>query len=123
MTAILAVDDELLSAELVQRAFRSQPQVSLMTCRSGVEALSLLKDNAIDLMIVDQSMPNMSGVDLVRQAIACGHRPVCIMVTAYPEMKEVIEAWEQGLVRYIVPKPWRASDLLQTIDRALSRLT
>lgn len=122
VVAILAVDDEALNTELMQRVFRNRNDVTLITASNGTDALQVLRDNNVDLMLVDQSMPNMSGVALVREAFAKGHKPVCVMVTAYPEMKEVLEAWEQGLVRYIVPKPWRAADLLQTIDRALSRL-
>jgi len=122
VTAVLAVDDEDLNSELMQRVFRTRTAVALTTVSSGEDALAALAKNPVDLMLIDQSMPHMTGVQLVRKAFAAGFKPICIVVTGYPEMKEVIEAWEQGLVRYIVTKPWRTADLLETIDRALARL-
>lgn len=120
---ILAVDDEALNNELLQRTFRAYPQYQVHVASSAADALVYLAaGNEVHVVLVDQSMPQMSGTDFVREIHRRGFRPQVVMVTAFPELKEVIDMWQEGLVRGIVPKPWRALDLVRTVDRFASKL-
>ncbi len=118
---ILAVDDETLNGELLERVFRGNPTYQLTVCNSPELGLEHLRTKPIDVVLLDQSMPEMSGVDFVKRAREEGLEPIFVMVTAYPEMKQVVQAWNDRLVRFVVPKPWRAPQLLATIERAFAR--
>ncbi|MCC6812072.1 MAG: response regulator [Deltaproteobacteria bacterium] len=120
---ILAVDDETLNNELLQRTFRAYPQYDVHVATSAADALVYLAaGHQVHVLLVDQSMPQMSGTEFVREIHKRGYKPQVIMVTAFPELKEVIDMWQEGLVRGIVPKPWRALDLVRTVDRFASKL-
>ena len=118
---ILAVDDETLNGELLNRVFRGHDEYQLTTCTSAADGMARIAQDGVDVVLLDQSMPDVTGTQFVKQVLATGRKPIFVMVTAYPEMKEVIELWNEGLVRFVVPKPWRAAQLLATIERALSR--
>ncbi len=120
---ILAVDDETLNNELIQRTFRSYPQYDVHVVESALDGIAYLNaGHEVQMILVDQSMPQMSGTAFVREIHKLGYRPQVVMVTAFPELKEVIEIWQEGLVRGILPKPWRAIDLVRTVDRYAAKL-
>ncbi len=120
---ILAVDDEALNNELVQRTFRAYPQYEVHVVDSALAGIAYLTEgHEVQMILVDQSMPHMSGTEFVRKIHKLGYRPQVVMVTAFPELKEVIEIWQEGLVRGILPKPWRAMDLVRTVDRYAVKL-
>ncbi len=120
VVVVLSVDDEPLNNELMERAFRSREDRRLLSAGSGAAALQVLKENQVDVILCDYSMPQMNGVEFLERARALAPSAVSIMVTGYPELREVAEAQTRGLVRHIVAKPWRLQDLMETIDRALS---
>ena len=121
LIVVVAVDDESLNNELMQRVFHSQKTMKVHTLTSAEEALEFLAHDKAQLLLVDHSMPGMSGIELLRALRARGSDIPAVMVTAFPESKEVLEAWESGLLKYIVPKPWRSADLFKIVDRALAR--
>src|SRR5262245_53536896 len=102
---VLSVDDEPLNNELMERAFRSREDRRLLVAISGEAALQLLRDNAVDVILCDYSMPEMSGVEFLQKARDVAPGAVSIMVTGYPELRDVAEAQARGLVRHIVAKP------------------
>ncbi len=118
---ILAVDDEPFNNELLTRAFRSQRNFRVMTAESAEVALDLLRSaEVVDVLLVDQSMPRMSGVEFVERAVKAAPTAICLMVTGYPELNEVLDARDRGLVHHIIAKPWRPAELIETIKIALS---
>ncbi len=117
---VLAVDDEPLNNELMERAFRTRHDRRLLIATSGPEGLVMLKANVVDVILCDYSMPTMSGVQFLEQAQNISPATINIMVTGYPELREVIDAQSRGLVRHIVAKPWRLKELMDTVDRAVS---
>ena len=116
---VLAVDDESANAELVQRALKSRPDLQTIIALSPREAMTTAKLTKIDLLIVDQRMPEHSGVELLRWFKQTGAPTAAIMLTAYPEDPEVQAAQKEGLVRCVITKPWNAEDLLLAVDLAL----
>ncbi len=118
---LVAVDDEALNNELMERVFHGRAKWKLQTYKSGEAALERLNGEGVDLLLVDHSMPGISGVELLRELRSRGNQTPAVVVTAFPESPEVIEAFNSGLARYIVAKPWRSADLIRTIERALSR--
>ncbi len=121
LVRVLAVDDECLNNELLMRAFRAaRKDMRLVVAESAHDGLEHLKNEEFDVMLVDQSMPNMTGVEFLERAQPLYPKAICIMVTGYPELREVLDARDRGLVHHIVAKPWRAEELLNAIDIGLT---
>ena len=101
---ILVVEDARLMALVLQRHLHrlGHPQVSIV--ESAEEALAYLKEQAVSLLIIDQSLPGMDGLDLVKELRAgekYRHLPI-IMVTGHSEREEVVEALQAGVDEYLI---------------------
>lgn len=117
---VLAVDDERLNTQLLGRVFRGRKKFRLLCAESAEDGLSLLRASNIDVLLADQSMPDMSGVEFVRRSKAMSPTAICIMVTGYPELAEVLEARDSGLIHHIIAKPWEGTDVLRAIEVGLT---
>jgi signal transduction histidine kinase len=114
---ILYVDDEESNLRIFRNTFRKQ--YNIITATSGDEALSLLENKEIDLILTDQRMPGMSGIDFLK--IAIGKYPELnrILVTAYSDYDILQQAVNELKIFQYVEKPWREEDIKSTIDSAL----
>jgi response regulator RpfG family c-di-GMP phosphodiesterase len=114
---ILVVDDEAANVRLLERFFRRQFQV--ITALSGFEALELLKQHNVSLIISDQRMPGMTGIEFLKQAAQMRQHTVRIILTGYTDVNALVEAINSGVIYKYVTKPWVNEDLQQTVARAL----
>ena len=114
---IMIVDDEPANLRLLERLFRRDHQV--ITASSGAEALRLLEQHDVALLITDQRMPNMSGIELLKRTASLRPHIVRIILTGYTDVTSLVEAINCGQVYKYVTKPWSNEDLRQTINRAL----
>lgn len=114
---ILIVDDEAANLRLLERLFRRQYQI--ISATSGAEALELLKKHDVALIISDQRMPGMTGIEFLRRASEMRQHTVRIILTGYTDVNALVEAINSGIVYKYVTKPWINEDLQQTVDRAL----
>src|SRR2546429_1190777 len=112
---IMIVDDELVNLRTLERLFRRDHQVLL--AQSGAEALTLLEQHDVALLISDQRMPEMTGIELMKSTVALRPHMVKILLTGYTDVGELIEAINCGLV--YLTKPWNNDDLRITVGRAL----
>ncbi len=121
---ILAVDDESANLHKLRRTFAGRFPV--LTAGSGREALDLIGVNeGIAVIIADQRMPDMTGVELLRRTIPLLPHAIRIILTGYTDVDVLMEAINSCKVfRYIV-KPWDPPDLLMTVERGVEsyRLT
>jgi len=115
---ILVVDDEIANLQKVQRTFIHRYPV--LAANSGGEALELVKKYAdIAVIVADQRMPDMTGVDFLRQTLDILPHAVRIILTGFTDVDVLMEAINSCKVyRYIV-KPWEPPDLLMTVERGL----
>jgi phosphoserine phosphatase RsbU/P len=115
---ILVVDDEIANLQKLRRTFINR--YSVLTASSGIEALDLVEKNGdIAVMIVDQRMPDMTGVDFLRQTLGTLPWAVRIILTGFTDVDVLMDAINSCKVyRYIV-KPWDPPDLLITVERGL----
>ncbi|MBP1594680.1 MAG: serine phosphatase RsbU, regulator of sigma subunit [Acidobacteria bacterium] len=115
---ILVVDDEIANLQKLQRTFVGRYRV--LTASSGRQALELIQQNDdIAVIIADQRMPDMTGVDLFRQSLTRLPDAVRIILTGYTDVDVLMAAINSCKVfRYIV-KPWDPPDLLMTVERGL----
>jgi DNA-binding NtrC family response regulator len=114
---ILIVDDEASNLRALERLFRTEYDV--LTVGSGADALSLLEHHDMALLIADQRMPEMSGVELMRRTARLRPHMVRILLTGYTDVDSLIEAINTGNVYKYITKPWSNDDLLLTVARAL----
>jgi DNA-binding NtrC family response regulator len=114
---ILIVDDESSNLRSLERLFRQEHDV--LTAGSAADALSLLQQHDFALLISDQRMPDMSGIELITRTVKLRPHMVRILLTGYSDVSSLIEAINSGHVYKYVTKPWANEDLAITVGRAL----
>ena len=114
---IMIVDDEPANVRTLERLFR--PIYQVITAASGAEALASLEQHDVALMISDQRMPLMTGIELMTKTVAIRPQMVKILLTGYTDVGAIIEALNSGLVYRYLTKPWNNDDLRTTVTRAL----
>ena len=116
---ILYVDDEENNLFVFKSSFRRYYDVT--TASSGHEALQLLKEQAVDVVISDQRMPELSGVEFLKN-IPDELESVRMIMTGYSDIEAVIDAINSGTIHKYIKKPWQKEDLKRTIDEACQYL-
>jgi response regulator RpfG family c-di-GMP phosphodiesterase/HD-like signal output (HDOD) protein len=114
---IMFVDDEPANLRLLERLFRRDHEV--LSAPSGEDALRLLSQHDVALLITDQRMPGMTGVELLRRAAEMRPHMTRIILTGYTDMEALVEAINCGHVYRYVTKPWDNEDLRLTVARAI----
>lgn len=116
LPAILLVDDEPEILHSLKALLRRK--FSLHTAENGAEALEILKDNTIQVVMTDQRMPEMNGSELLHHVGRISPDTVRIIFTGYADIRAVVEAVNCGdLFRYIT-KPWDPEQLIETLALA-----
>jgi DNA-binding NtrC family response regulator len=118
--SILLVDDEEKILKALGRALREAGHDVVETA-SAREAQRLLSERTFDLLIVDNVMPEMTGLELIREYLAVapdGERPQILMMTAHATVESAIEAMKLGALDYL-QKPFEIDELLVVVRRAL----
>ena len=120
---ILFVDDEPEVLALLRRTFPESEGYETLTAPGGAEALAILASRPVELLVTDQRMPEMTGVELIAQARRRSPDLCAILLTAYTDPRDIVDAINRGEVyRYLV-KPWESADLRQTVIRALEQVS
>jgi DNA-binding NtrC family response regulator len=114
---ILIVDDEPANLRTLARLFREDYEV--LTAESGDDALALLDQHDVALLITDQRMPGMTGIELLKKTVPLRPRMVRIILTGYTDVDALVEAINCGQVYRYVAKPWDNEELRLTVKRAL----
>lgn len=114
--AVLYVDDEENNLFSFKAVFRIKYQV--YTAISGDEALKILAEKPIQIIITDQRMPAMTGVEFLEKVIPLYPDPIRLLLTGYADMNAVVDAINKGKIFHYLSKPWNEEELDMTIDRA-----
>ncbi len=114
---ILVVDDE--DAILESLAFTLGVEYEIFTATSGEAGLEILDREEIALVISDQVMPGMSGVEFLEKVIERNPRAIRMMLTGYADMPSLVRAINEGRIYRYLPKPWEPDDLRINVKRAL----
>lgn len=115
---ILIVDDDLQVVRSLQRIFNLHG-LSAVAAGSGDEALELLAMQEIPVLLTDNRMPGMNGVELARLVKDLHPATVRIMMTGYSDVETTIRAINEGAVFKFVTKPWEEQRLCSTVMEAL----
>ncbi len=114
---ILYVDDELANRDLM--AFVLGQRFDLRCVESGARALAMLEQEPIAVLLTDQRMPGMSGVELCERARALRPETVRVIVTAYADHEAVIDAVNRGRISAYIAKPWHPDELAERVRQVV----
>jgi response regulator RpfG family c-di-GMP phosphodiesterase len=114
---ILVIDDEPANLRLLQRVLGDEYQT--FAAAGGQEGLEILKQEDICLVITDQRMPVMSGVQVLEASLSIRPEVIKILLTGYTDIQALIDAINSGHVYKYIQKPWDAEDLRLTVRRAV----
>lgn len=114
--SILYVDDEEDNLTVFKSTFRREFKIHL--AKSGAEGMEILKNNEVQLIITDQRMPEMTGIQFLESVIP--DYPDCIrmILTGFSDVEAIIEAINKGRVYRYITKPWNKDELRLTINNA-----
>lgn len=117
---ILIVDDDPAQREVLIEALSELP-VNLLQSASPLTALEMLTDESIQLLISDVRMGAVSGLDLMERALQMRPGLPILLVTAYPAVRDAVNAMQQGAVNYL-EKPVDRRELHETVTKTLGLL-
>ncbi|OGO98270.1 MAG: hypothetical protein A3E00_06810 [Curvibacter sp. RIFCSPHIGHO2_12_FULL_63_18] len=114
---LLLVDDEANVLASLKRLFRRDGH-NILTASSGQEGLDILATQKVDVIISDQRMPGMTGVEFLRAAKASHPDTVRIVLSGYTELQSVTDAINEGSIYRFLTKPWEDEQLRDHIRKA-----
>ena len=116
---LLVVDDEPLALNLAKRVFETESDIALHSATSAVRALEMAMVHDIDLVITDQRMPEMTGLQFLARVREVRPRALRVLLTAFPDTSVALKAINEGLLYRFILKPWEPEDMRVTVRRAL----
>jgi response regulator RpfG family c-di-GMP phosphodiesterase len=117
--ALLVVDDEGEILYSLRGLLRKE--YDFHAAQSGYEALRILERTPIDVVVADQRMPEMTGVDFLAQVRARYPNSTRLLLTGYADLPAVIEAINQGQVYRYITKPWDEDALRLVLREAVAQ--
>ena len=114
---LLIIDDEKEILRSLTLTFADDYEV--FTASSGAEALVLLEREDIALVIADQRMPEMTGVEFLTKTLQINPRIIRIILTGYTDTTALVQAINQGHIYQYINKPWDRQELRIIVRRAL----
>ena len=118
---VLLVDDEEKVLSSLKRDLMDEPYETLFA-ESGKEALEILKQNEVHVLVADMRMPEMSGLELLEIARKEYPKIVTMVLSGQPqvpqaEISTLLKDFNQGEIFKIIPKPWNLGEELKTAVR------
>ncbi|ELR70489.1 two-component response regulator [Fulvivirga imtechensis AK7] len=117
---ILYVDDEENNLIVFKSSFRRFYEI--YTASSAADGLKIIQENDISVIITDQRMPGMTGIEFLKQ-LPEDLLAIRMILTGFSDVSAIIEAINSGKVYRYITKPWDKDELKMTIDNALEALT
>lgn len=114
---VLFVDDEERILRTLKMLFKQQYNVHITT--DGHEALEIIKQNNIHVLVSDQRMPIMQGVDLLRAAKEISPNTMRLLLTGYSDLAAIVGSVNEGEIFRYVSKPWDKDEIKQIIAKAV----
>jgi DNA-binding NtrC family response regulator len=118
---LLIVDDEPLILKAILRVLRNDRYV-IFTAADADEGLKILEDRKVELVVSDQNMPGMPGVDFLQKVKADHPNTLTIMLTGQADIDVAMRAMNDAGVYKFILKPWDDSDFKLTIRHALESM-
>ncbi len=117
---LLIVDDEVNILSALKRLLR-RDNYTILTANSGAEGLALLENSEVDVIVSDQRMPGMTGVEFLGKAKELYPETVRMVLSGYSELQSVTDAVNQGAIYKFLMKPWDDDKLRVHVEEAFRR--
>jgi DNA-binding NtrC family response regulator len=117
---VVCVDDEPAILASLQRLLRNEPY-RLMTTGKPEEAVTWVLENRARVVIADQRMPGMSGLELLERVRNCSPSTARIMLSGQTDLSGVLDRTKLEAIDRLVRKPWDADELRETLRTLVSR--
>ena len=118
-TVLFVDDDEIVLVSLVRGHLQDQPY-SILAAKSSKEALEILQQKEVHIIVTDMCMPEMSGLELLRTIRKEYPDIIGMVLTGYMQDTELQTAVEDGEVFKLIPKRWKLTENIEThIQRAI----
>lgn len=114
---LLLVDDEPNVVSSLKRLLRHDGH-TILSASSGSEGLELLQVNKVDVIISDQRMPGMTGVEFLREAKLRHPDTIRMVLSGYTELQSVTDAINEGAIYRFLTKPWDDAQLREQVTKA-----
>jgi len=115
--SLLVVDDEEYIIASLKRLFRRE-DMTVISAKTGEEAIELLKANKVAVIISDQLMPNMTGVEFLSKAREIQPDTIRIVLSGYSDIKSITDSINEGAIWRFIPKPWDDDMLIKIVTDA-----
>jgi DNA-binding NtrC family response regulator len=116
---ILIVDDEPFNLDLLEQELTDRGY-SIERAGNGAEALKKFESFRPDLILLDYQMPDMNGIDVLKELRSRGHETPIVLVTAYGSIERAVQAMREGAYDFI-PKPFEPDHMALVVEKALDR--
>lgn len=116
---ILYIDDEEINLRLFKTTFRREYRV--ITARDASEGMEMLSREKIDLIITDQRMPGITGVEFLKmvQERWPGIPPGRLIISGYSDPEDIDRAYKHYQLYRFIAKPWKETELNEIIKKAI----
>jgi len=111
---VLFVDDDPCVTDALRRALSQEP-IELLTANNASQALGLLVQHQVDVVVADERMPGMSGTDLLIRVRRDFPSTIRIVLTGHASLEMTTKAMNEGQIHRLFTKPCKVSDLLAAI--------
>lgn len=113
---LLVVDDESEVCNSIYNLFRRDYQV--LRASGSDEAMRLMAENDVHIVLTDQRMPRITGVELLKEVKGEHPEAIRVLFTGYAGLDDVIAAINQGHVYHFLTKPWQPEEIQQAVANA-----
>ncbi|EPR13137.1 response regulator [Ruminiclostridium papyrosolvens] len=119
---LVVEDEEMIRNKIIYNTnWKEHGFVEVFQASNGMEALDIVRKNNIDIVITDIQMPEMNGIELIREIKSLNRGIKCIIITAYAEFEYAKESVKLNVNDYIL-KPFKSKDLLEIVKKILEEI-
>jgi len=114
---ILAIDDEVANLDALKQIFN--PDYNVFSATNGNDALTIMDQKDISLVLADQRMPGMTGVELMKKTWQKYPDVTRIILTGYADEKVLMDSINMGHVYGFITKPWETEEIIETVKEGI----
>lgn len=120
-TLLLVDDDESTLAAIKRLLAEADAEINVLSAGNAREALDVFENTPITVLLTDNRMPGMSGIELLSQVKVTSPDTVRLMMTGYADLETAVRSINDGEVYKFIVKPWDDNDLVNTLKEAIDR--
>ncbi|MDO9264256.1 MAG: response regulator [Desulfosalsimonadaceae bacterium] len=114
LSTVLIVDDEPSVRSLICHLLNKKKGLLVFEAENGIDGLQCLKNETVDLILLDLEMPGMNGVEFLNELRHAGIKIPVILITAYPDSRLINDAMQYSPLM-LIPKPFDKQQLLRAV--------